>query len=166
VQASVPRPDQTVRETVVSAVTCSTTYQASTVVDVTDAREVTFELFHNFNAGDPQRLSILPLLSTATAAPLATADEWTSPGISDGSVTAAVIGGTLLSGADFTANPEFGRVTMRSLEISTELANNSTDELRMAVTIKCAHARWFHLQFAEHGGGTAGVLTVHVTKSC
>lgn len=167
--ATVPYPKTEAATTIVDGVLLTTTYQASSVLDVSDSREVT--LLVDVNAGSADNIvSILPLLAreagSSTDAPVATDDVWYAPSVYDGSVSANALSGTMLSGADFTANPEWGRIVLRPTEIRLENTSDAADEIRIAITVRCAWARFFHLQVADHdASGTKSTITVKAVRS-
>lgn len=140
------------------------TYQASSVLDVSEAREVTLLIKHNAGAAGniPE---LLVLFSDQDAIPLTTDDVWYIPNETDGSITAALPGGTLFPSADFTLVPEFARVTVRPLQIRIETTDAATDELRLAITLKCTWAKWMHVQYVDDSGTTLGVIVIDAVRS-
>lgn len=150
--------------TIVNGVTMTSTFQASSVVDVSSARQIT--LLIDFDAGGAGNIpDIIPLFSADNAQPAATDDSWFAPNETDGSITAATVGGTGLSGADFTLQPEYANVTARPLLLRLETSDAASDEYRLAVTLRCDWARYFHCQFADSSGTTLGALTVKICRS-
>lgn len=153
--------------TLLSATLMTAAYQATSVLDVGDYREVT--LLVDIDSGAATNaLSILPLLSAQkdSTSPLVTADAWFVPTVNDASVTAATPGGTALAGVDATLAPEFGAVTQLPLEILTQATDNATDEQRLAITIKCPWARFFAALVADSSGaGTLATVAIQAVRS-
>lgn len=144
------------------------TFVASSVVNVREAREVV--VIARVTAGSADNLIyLIPLLAARNAddtAPAATDDVWVPPQVNDGSVTAEVIDSnlTLLSGADFAATPEWGRVTVRPLLLKLE-NTAGTEAIRIGISIKCAWASWFHVQVADADQtGTLATMQLGVVR--
>lgn len=145
----------------VATLAASGAYTRSTIVDLTGARFLT--LYVDFDAAAIANvLSMVPMFSAQLASPAAGDDEWFSPGVWDGTVTAGTLtASSVPSGGDYTISPDFGRILYRSLDIRTEPADATTDEIRVCFTLNVAPHRWFHLLYAEAGVvGTPGALRI------
>lgn len=150
--------------TIASAVTLATTPVQSAVYDIRGYRTIVLEVTYSGNQAG-QRLFGVPLLSCSAAAPADNdVDEWFSPVTPDPSPTASAES-AVPTGSDYTTAPEWSRVTIRPTSFTAEAIDNATDELRFNVPINCAGNRWFHLSYGEQGAGTAGVVTIRMTRS-
>lgn len=149
----------------------TSTYVASSVINVADARMITMLL--KIAAGAATGfVQLIPLLAPkqttnqVNSQPLTTDDVWLSPLEYDGTNTSAVPGGTILAGADFTLSPAYARVAVRPLLLRTEAALVATDEIRVAVSVRCDWAGWFHVQCADtSGAGTLSDLEVKIVRT-
>jgi hypothetical protein len=140
-------------------------YQATSVLDVGDYREVTLLIDIDSGAAT-NALSIIPLLSGQIAPPLVTDDVWFTPTVNDGTVTAGTPGGTALAGVDVSLAPEFGTITQLPLELLTQATDNASDEQRLAITIKCPWARHFAALVADSSGaGTLATVSIQAVRS-
>lgn len=160
----------TARTQIISAATPGTTYAASSVLDVKGYTRVVIEVDFDAAAADDE-LSLIPMLSVAQGAaaggetaPVATDDVWFVPSVDDGAVTVAEPGGTQLANVDFTLAPEFGRRTMRQLEIRFEKANNASDEIRQRFTLDVTDATFFCLLY-RNVRASAGTLSAWATRA-
>lgn len=150
--------------TIVDGVTLTNQYQASDVVDVREAREVT--LLIDINAGsDGNIVSILPFGSVANE-PAVGDDSWFSLPVSDGTVTAATLGQTLHTGADMTNQPEWGTTAVYPMRAKLPTSDAATDELRIAVPLHVGWCRWFFVSVNDDDGtGTLADATIQVVRS-
>jgi len=153
-----------VRTQIITAATPGTTYAASAVLDVRGATRVVIEVDFDAAAADDE-LSLIPMLSVSQGAaaggvspPVATDDVWFALSADDGSVTALEPGGTQLANVDFTLAPEFGRRTLRQLEIRLEKANNASDEYRQRFTLDVTDATYFCMLY-RNVRAAAGTLS-------
>lgn len=153
-----------------AALTLTTTDQASDVVDVEDAREIVVLVqFTPGAAGSFYQLRFLLSAEdaptpTSTRAPAVGDDVWYAPAVYDGSVIASVPAGSLVAGADYTNDPEWGVVTMRPLIVYSELGNNATDKIRQAYVVKCGWAKYFHMVASDQSAGTKGAILVKAAR--
>lgn len=153
--------------TVWSAILTATYQQPTYPLPVGPYRELTLLLNIDAAAADGTGgISIIPALSASKTLPSVDDDVWFIPGVTDGSVTAALPGATVAVGADYTLTPEFGQTAIRPWEILPgDDWDNATDEIRMAITIKCAWAKWFHIAVADpSGAGTLATLIAQVVR--
>ena len=139
----------------------------SDILDVARWRRLTLYIDYDphasATAGYPK---IIPFGSAAEAVPAAGDDSWYSLGVDDGAVTAAVLTGTVPSGADWSLTPEFGWRTFRGLVLRLEASDNGSDEYRVAVTLDVTPYRWIQLATSEVGDTTnAGSLIIKYSRS-
>lgn len=137
-----------------SDVTLTAARQASLIRNVSALRRLTvFCDLAASAAGD--QVSIFPLISSKRAdKPTAIEDVWYIAGVFDATPSAVLPSGTILAGADFTLTPEFGQVTIRPMEILSEVMDGASDEVRMTFSVDVTEAIWFHLQAADIAGST------------
>lgn len=161
---STPAAAREAKTSIQASDTVTAVYQASAVLDVSEAREVTLLIKHSAGAAGniPE---LLVLLSDQDVRPVATDDVWYIPNETDGSITAALPGGTVFPGAGFTLTPEFARVTARPLQIRMETTDGINDEQRVAVTVKCTWAKWCHVQYVDASGTALGVIVVDAVRT-
>lgn len=157
------------RREILPATLMTAAYQATEVLDVRDARKITI-IVDGDAAEAGNQLTMIPLLNYQPAGydavPSATADQWFIPCVTDGSVTPAVVGGTLLAGADFTIADAFGQVTMLPIEIrSPTAAGAATAEWRFSFEVDVTAASWFHLQVADVDAGTKSTVQIWAVRS-
>ena len=147
-----------------SAITTAT-YVASSILDVSAWRKVT--LYVDVDAGAASdALTLIPLFSGSRVAPAtAIVDEWFVPCVTDGSLTAAALSATLLSGADFTAAPAFGEALLQPLVFTFTTSTDAANERRFAITLDCSAHRFFHFQLADEGAGTKATVAVTAVRS-
>jgi hypothetical protein len=114
-------------------------------------RRVLIEVYYDAAATPGNLVEIVPKLSCATSAPLATDDVWTIPGIWDGVVTDGA-GTTPPAGSDYTASPNFGRITHDSLAIRTPPTSGASDKIRIHFSLNVEAHKHMCLQYADLGG--------------
>ncbi len=149
-----------------AATLTTTTYVPSSVLDVARWREVTLLL--DIDSGDTSgQVHLIPALAGSVQPPATTADEWFVPSTYDGSVVVLDPPGSKYASAAWTLQPEWGQLVLRPTFISSESGGleAATDEIRMAVTIKCGWARHFHVQVAGSGSGTLPTLSILAVRS-
>lgn len=143
-------------------------WQASDLIRCGSARRATLWIKYTSNAsgGDLGYPEIVPLVSAADPEPAPGDDSWYVPGISDGTITSKTLAGSLVSGADFDVQPDFGQARYRGLVISTEPADGNSDDVRIKVDLDVTAARYLQLHVHEAGDTTnRGDLTVLVSLS-
>jgi hypothetical protein len=144
----------------------TTTYVASDVIDVREARQIALLIAADAGAADNVPTMLL-LGACAATAPLATDDSWYGLPAYDGVVTPNLPTSTKLSGADFSLTPEWGAVTVLPANLKLQATDNATDEIRLSVVIDVSWCTHFHLQAADVGGGaTKASLLVQVVRVC
>lgn len=137
---------------------------ASGPIDVSSWRQIT--LLINYDpAATTDNAQILPLGAVAVAQPLTTDDVWYGFNEYDGSNTAATMGGTVLSGADFTITPGAAIVKVNPLMIRFQTITNAADEIRIAVPIRVDWCNWFQVQCWDVGSSTLANLEIKYTLS-
>lgn len=138
-----------------SRVTSSTTAARSSIVDIGENRRVTLEVHYNASASG-QGLEIVPVLSMSTKLPAVADDEWSIPGVWDGTVTAAA-GVTPATGGDWTTGPAFGRVVHNPIAFRTTPTTGASDKIRVSFSLNVEAYRWLHLQYVETGTAGASI---------
>lgn len=148
-------------ETIFGPTLLTGTNQASTIIDVREARQIA--LLMDIDAGAASDVvSMFPVGSCSAEAPDAiTDDEWFAlPSAS--TVTAGLPSGiTQLSGVDQTIVPEYGQVTVYPTEIKFAATDNASDEIRVAVVLDVTWCRYFAVLLAD-GSGAGTLATVKV----
>lgn len=151
-----------------AALAASNAWTRSSIVSVDGARRIT--LFIDYDAAAASGYpTIIPLGScgtttSSTAEPAAGDDSWFQLSTTDGSVTSAVLAGTLATGSDFTVTQPQGNSIAYPLAIRLTAATGATDEYRQAITLDVGPLKWFHVQIQETGA-TANPGTVSVLYS-
>lgn len=137
---------------------------ASGPIDVSAYRQITL-LLNMDPAATTNNPQILPLGAVAQSLPLTTDDVWYGFNEYDGSNTAATMGGTVLSGADFTITPGAAIIKVNPLMIRFQTITNAADEFRIAVPIRVDWCNWFQIHCWDVGTGTLANLEVKYTLS-
>lgn len=149
---------------VASAATLAATPVQSAIYDIRGYREVTIDIWYSANQAS-QRCFIAPVVSSAASLPASVDDDtWSLLADNDGS-RSATNASAVATGADYTAAPAWSRATDRALEISLPAASANSDEVRISRTFNVSGRNWLHWIYGEEGGGTAGVLTLTMTRS-
>ena len=147
-----------------AALAAAGAYTQAGPVSVKGVREITLLISYTPGAAGGYPI-IVPLLSAQAADPDVDDDAWFAPAVDSGTVTATLLGG-VATGADYTAQPEWGLATERPLAIRLEAGDAGTDKIRIAIPIRVAAARWFQIAYAEAGvTATPGTLAVDYVLS-
>lgn len=152
-----------------AALAASNAWSRSSIVSADGQRKMTLFIDYNPAAagGYP---TIIVLGSTGTTSdpnstPGGGDDVWWQLSTTDGSVTSAVLAGTLATGSDFTVAQPQGNAIAYPLAIRLTAATNATDEYRQAVTIDVGPYKWIHIQAQETSAGSPGTLGVYYSFS-
>lgn len=137
------------------------------VIDVRGAREIALLIDYTAHAstttGYPQ---VVPMVACATTAPAVGDATWFVPAVTDGTLTATALAGTLPTGTDFTANPPMGVALLYPLVIRLNAATANSARTQMACRINVAPYKWFQLMAAEKGDTTnRGTLAISYALS-
>ena len=143
-------------------------WSASDVISVRDARKIHLFIKYSVGAsGSAARGQIRLHTSPVTTEPAVGADSWYAPAVLDATPTPTVLAGTVVTGEDFTMQPEWGVHIAYPLAITLgPTSDAATDEIRMKITCAVEGDRWFYLA-AHELGDTAhpGDLEVTYTLS-
>lgn len=153
-----------------AALAASNAWTRSDIVSVDGARRLTMLIDYNPAAasGYPTIIVLgsVGSLTDGVTTPAAGDDVWFQLSTTDGSVTSAVLAGTLATGSDFTVTQPQGNAIAYPLAIRLTAVTNATDEVRQAVTVDVGPFKWIHIQ-AQETGATAnpGTLGVYYSLS-
>lgn len=123
----------------------------SSVVELYDYRYVTLYIKGSADAASAYA-HVIPLISSASSTPAVADDSWYGLCERDSTATATPLTGSLPTGADYTIAPEWAVVTCRPIVIRLEASDANTDEIRLAVTLNVAHAKYLYVAVEEVGG--------------
>jgi hypothetical protein len=166
---STPFPAIGPKTTIYASAILTAAFKASSVINVQGYRKL--DIIVRGTHGDAGNLvNIVPLLSdedvaaNADGKPLATDDVWDAPMVGDGSVVGGTLPGTLLSGADFTLVPNWGRISLYPVFIRLPTSSAATDKIRYRIPgVHLGGARWFHVQANDSkGSGTLSTISIAV----
>ncbi len=171
---SSPAAAESVPETIFAsaALAASGAWTRSSIINVEKARKLV--LYVDYDSADAGGYpGIIPLVtntisSTAGATPgtvpVATDDVWFQLPMSDGTLTAGALTGTLPTGADYNLLMPQGVAIVAGLCVRFTAAAGATDEYRQAIVLDVTPYRWLHFIAAEVGD-TANPGTLAVTYS-
>jgi hypothetical protein len=161
-----PRAAQTVSGALFAsaALSASGAWSRSSIVCVENARKLTLLITYTTDAtsGTDGYVELVPMAAYAGDQPAAGDATWFPFGDSDGTVTEGTLAGTLPTGTDFTATPNFAKRKYEPLCIRTDPADADTDVIQIAVTIDVTAARWFQLM-AHEAGDTSNPGTLAIS---
>lgn len=138
-------------------------YVYGSIVDVTAYRKMTLWISVD-GASAANEVTLIPVRSNAEVQPAAGDDVWFPFSVNDATVTAADLGLAVPSGADYTIQPNWGRVTLYPLELRLKAITNTTDKIRLSVTIDVEPAKWFQIACADaDASGTLSTAVITYT---
>lgn len=145
-------------------------WDRSTIIDVRGARRLTLLIDFTSDAtgGTGAIAEIVPLRAFAADAPAAGAATWRTFADHDGiAVMTTLAAGTLPSGTDFSAAPNFVVRTFAGLVIRTDPFDNDTDVIQMSVELDVTSCRFVQLMAHEAGDtSNPGTLAIGYVLSC
>ena len=145
---AVPTLDLTSVGTARTSAILTGVYVYGSILDVARFRSVTL-FISQAGAGAANELSIVPVGSPLDVQPAAGDDSWFAFGVNDGSVSANDLGVTVATGADYTAQPNWGRVTVYPMELRLKAHTNTTDKIRVKVKLDVSDIKWLQLACAD-----------------
>lgn len=125
-------------------------WAASSVINVSDARRLNLWLSYDPGAAGGYPV-IAVLISGAQAQPATTDDSWFAPQVNDGSVSATLLDGTMVTDVDVTNAPEWGLVTVRPLALRLEAGDATSDNIRTVIPVTCEPGHWAFVLYQEEG---------------
>ncbi len=170
VSPSTPRAGQRDAASLFASATlgASGAWSRSSIVSVEGCRKLTMLITYTTDAtsGTDGYAEIVPMAAYTVAEPAAGDATWFPFGDSDGTVTEGTLAGTLPTGTDFSATPNFAKRKYEPLCLRLDPADNDTDVIQMAITIDVTACRWFQLMAHEAGDtSNPGALAISYVLS-
>jgi hypothetical protein len=170
INPSTPVAGKGVSTALVASATMSASgaWSRSSIVNLGTARKITFELTYTTDGtgGTDGYVEIVPMVAATREQPAANDATWFTMGYTDGTYTEGTLSGTLPSGTDFSAAPNFAKVKFEGLCIRTDPADADTDVVQIKVSLDVSDARWIQLMYHEAGDtANPGALAISYVLS-
>lgn len=148
-----------------AVLTAAGAWSRSDIVTVKDAREIVLLVDATADAtgGTDSVVEMAFMVSCENAQPAAGDATWFVVGDTDGIATsAALASGTLPTGTDFSATPNWWQRTYRPMVVRLAAMAADTDRIQLTIRIPVVGYRWFQMM-AHEAGDTSNPATLAVS---
>ncbi|HYC99701.1 MAG TPA: hypothetical protein VEB22_00610 [Phycisphaerales bacterium] len=149
----------------ITATQCTAGYTTAGIIDVRNARALTFFIDADAAAANDQ-LAIVVGVSNAETQPAAGDDSWFVPTVTDGAVTIGAGAGAVATGRDWTLLPaKWGQVLLNPGEYRFPAFGGASEEGRWAPAFDVSRYRWVIVDYADFGGATRCTVAIKYSRS-